>query len=83
MAEDKIETQEPRWDVINELYDSIDDTISTMFKDKNLSFGEIEIGIKLMEDKILQQKVELMCRFIKDTEKDDAKEKEAPENLYK
>ena len=54
-----------------------------MFKDKHLSFGEIEIGIKLMEDKILQQKVELMCRFIKETEKDDAKEKEAPENLYK
>ena len=49
MAEDSVETQEPRWDVINELYDSIDETISGMFKDKHLSFGEIEIGIKLME----------------------------------
>ena len=33
MAEDSVETQEPRWDVINELYDSIDETISGMFKD--------------------------------------------------
>jgi len=83
MAEDSVETQEPRWDVINELYDSIDETISGMFKDKHLSFGEIEIGIKLMEDKILQQKMELMFQFIKENDEKDPEEKKEPSDIYK
>jgi|TARA_R110000824_G_scaffold26662_1_gene91377 hypothetical protein len=83
MAEDSLETQEPRWEVINELYDSIDGTISNMFKDKHLSFGEIEIGMKLMEDKILQQKMELMFQFIKEKDEQDSEEKKAPDHLYK
>ena len=83
MAEDSVDTQEPRWDVINELYDSIDETISGMFKDKRLSFGEIEIGIKLMEDKILQQKMELMFQFIKENDEKDPEEKKEPSDIYK
>jgi len=83
MAENSIETQEPRWDVINELYDSIDETISDMFKEKHLSFGEIEIGIKLMEDKILQQKMELMFQYIKENDEKDPEEKKEPSDIYK
>jgi len=87
------ETQEPRWDVINAFYDDLDKSITDYFNKEKISYGEIEIGMMMMKEKILQQKIELMHEFLKardSEEKPKAGEKtEAPverpepDNLYK
>ena len=47
------ETQEPRWEVINNFYDDLDKSITDYFNKEKISYGEIEIGIMMMKEKIL------------------------------
>jgi len=86
------ETQEPRWEVINNFYDDLDKSITDYFNKEKISYGEIEIGMMMMKEKILQQKIELMHEFLKTRDAEDSTKKESkeepverpePENLYK
>ena len=87
------ETQEPRWEVINNFYDDLDKSITDYFNKEKISYGEIEIGIIMMKEKILQQKIELMHEFLKSRDAEDSanpkESKEAPierpepKDLYK
>jgi|TARA_R100000781_G_C4075550_1_gene125959 hypothetical protein len=76
---------EPRWDIVTEFYTVLDDNITKMYKSDKITYGEIEIAMMMMNDKILQQKVTLMHEYLK-SEKDEelkAEEKPEPENIYK
>ena len=85
------ETQEPRWEVINNFSDDLDKSITDYFNKEKISYGEIEIGMMMMKEKILQQKIELMHEFLKSkdaettsgTKTEEAVERPEPKDLYK
>jgi len=76
---------EPRWDIVTRFYNIVDDGITEMYKSDKITYGEIEIAMMMMNDKILQQKMTLMNEYLKSEheEENKAEEKPQPENLYK
>ena len=85
------ETPTPRWSVVNDLYDILDEGINKLYKDENITYAEIEFALIMMKEKLLQQKIQLMHAYIesessessKETSKDNTEAKPEPENLYK
>ena len=51
------ETPTPRWSVVNDLYDVLDEGINKLYKDSNITYAEIEFAIIMMQEKLLQQKI--------------------------
>ena len=79
---------EPRWNIIDKLYNKMDKTLDKAFIDNKCSFLEIEITILMIQEKLSQQKHELYNMYLESKEKDkkDDDEEEAtkaPEHLYK
>ena len=79
---------EPRWNIIDKLYNKMDKTLDKAFIDNKCSFLEIEITMLMIQEKLSQQKHELYNMYLESKEKDkkDDDEEEAtkaPEHLYK
>lgn len=76
---------EPRWDIVTRFYNIVDDGITEMYKSDKITYGEIEIAMMMMNDKILQQKMTLMNEYLKseNEEENKAEEKPQPADLYK
>jgi len=79
---------EPRWNIIDKLYNKMDKTLDKAFIDSKCSFLEIEITMLMIQEKLSQQKHELYNMYLESKEKDkkDDDEEEAtkaPEHLYK
>tara|TARA_R110002020_G_scaffold121093_1_gene275476 strand:+ start:5232 stop:5483 length:252 start_codon:yes stop_codon:yes gene_type:complete len=76
---------EPRWDIVTRFYNIVDDGITEMYKSDKITYGEIEIAMMMMNDKILQQKITLMNEYLKseNEEENKAEEKPQPADLYK
>ena len=78
---------EPRWNIIDKLYNKMDKTLDKAFIDNKCSFLEVEITMLMVQEKLAQQKHELYNMYLE--QKDDkVEEKEeeksdAPEHLYK
>ena len=43
------ETPTPRWSVVNDLYDVLDEGINKLYKDSNITYAEIEFAIIMMQ----------------------------------
>ena len=74
-----------RLDVVDAFYDGLDTLIDKAYEKDKISYGEIEVAFVKMNDKILQQKITLMHRFLvnEDNEEKTTKHKDEPEGLYK
>ncbi len=86
----KEEIADPRWDVVNILYDVLDEGINKLYADKSITYAEIEFAIIMMKEKLLQQKMQLMHSYLrsenevtKDNKEDIVEPKPAPKDLYK
>ena len=67
---------EPRWNIVNKIYNKIDKTFDTAFVDNKCSFLEIEIVILMVNEKLNQQKHEMYSLYLK--HKDEEKVEEKP-----
>ena len=79
---------EPRWNIIDKLYDKMDKALDKAFIDNKCSFLEVEITMLMVKEKISQQKHELYSMYLKQKDEDVKEdEKEAkpdvPKDLYK
>ena len=78
---------EPRWNIIDKLYNKMDKALDKAFIDNKCSFLEVEITMLMVQEKLSQQKHELYNMYLesKDKDKDDDEEgaTKAPEHLYK
>jgi len=77
---------EPRWNIIDKLYDKMDKALDKAFIDNKCSFLEVEITMLMVKEKISQQKHELYSMYLKhkDEEEDNEEVKtDAPKDLYK
>lgn len=53
-----------RLDISNKFYDELDKLIDKTYKEDNISYGEIELALLKMGDKMLQQKMTLMHQYL-------------------
>ena len=79
---------EPRWNIIDKLYNKVDKALDKAFIDNKCSFLEVEITMLMVQEKLSQQKHELYNMYLESKEKDKNDDEEegttkAPEHLYK
>ena len=82
---------EPRWNIIDKLYNKVDKAMDKAFLDNKCSFLEVDIMMLMVTEKLSQQKHELYQMYLnrkeEDKEEEDDKDKEiktdAPKDLYK
>ena len=79
---------EPRWNIIDKLYNKVDKALDKAFIDNKCSFLEVEITMLMVQEKLSQQKHELYNMYLE--QKEDKKEEESeevksdvPKDLYK
>ena len=74
---------EPRWNIIDKLYNKMDKALDKAFIDNKCSFLEIEITMLMVQEKLSQQKHELYNMYLESKEKDktDDDEEEAKTNV--
>ena len=73
---------EPRWNIVNKIYNKIDKTFDTAFIDNKCSFLEIEIVMLMVTEKLCQQKHEMYSLYLKhkDEEKSSVKDDKEDNN---
>ena len=80
---------EPRWNIIDRLYNKVDKALDKAFIDNKCSFLEVEITMLMVQEKLSQQKHELYNMYLEQKEdKNEEKPEEevksdAPKDLYK
>ena len=80
---------EPRWNIIDKLYNKVDKALDKAVIDNKCSFLEIEITMLMVKEKISQQKHELYSMYLesreKDTKDDDEEETKTnvPDHMFK
>ena len=66
---------EPRWNIVNKVFNKIDKTFDIAFVDNKCSFLEIEIVMLMVTEKLCQQKHEMYSLYLKHKEEDKVEEK--------
>ena len=80
---------EPRWNIIDKLYNKVDKVLDKAFIDNKCSFLEVEITMLMVKEKLSQQKHELYNMYLESKEKDkkDGDEEESkadvPDHMFK
>ena len=79
---------EPRWNIIDKLYNKMDKALDKAFLDNKCSFLEEEITMLMVQEQLSQQKHELYNMYLeqkedKKEEKPEEEKSDAPEHLYK
>ena len=82
MPEDK-EKLDPRWDVINKLYDAIDNNIVDISDKEGMNFIEIGMALHLINKKIEYEQFKVMFEFNVEGLQGETKEKDQPKDLYR
>ena len=80
---------EPRWNIIDKLYNKVDKALDKAFIDNKCSFLEVEITMLMVQEKLSQQKHELYNMYLeqkedkKEEKSEDGVKSDAPKDLYK
>ena len=79
---------EPRWNIIDKLYNKVDKALDKAFIDNKCSFLEIEITMLMIQEKLSQQKHELYNMYLKQKDEDEDEKKEeakpdVPDHMFK
>ena len=78
---------EPRWNIIDKLYNKVDKALDKAFIDNKCSFLEIEITMLMVQEKLSQQKHELYNMYLEskedNKEEEDKEIKTHPKDIYK
>jgi len=75
---------EPRWNIIDKLYNKMDKILDKAFIDNKCSFLEVEITMLMVQEKLSQQKHELYNMYLESKEENKEEVKtDAPKDLYK
>ena len=64
--EAKPDVPEPRWNIINEIFDGFDKVLGDKQDDEKLTFFEIQASIMMLTEKVNQEKLSLFMQYVKD-----------------
>ena len=56
---------QPRWDVVNKLFNEFDNVLSKLMKEENMSVFEIQTSLLMLSEKIEQQKFIVYSSILK------------------
>ena len=56
---------QPRWDVVNKLFNEFDNVLSKLMKEENMSVFEIQTSLLMLSEKIEQQKFIVYSQILK------------------
>ena len=56
---------QPRWDVVNKLFNEFDNVLSKLMKEENMSVFEIQTSLLMITEKIEQQKFIVYSHILK------------------
>ena len=79
---DKPERHNPRWDIVNKLYDAIDESIVSIGAEDKMNFIEISIALNMINKKINYEEFKSMLEFNVEQVQKEIDERE-PEGMYK
>lgn len=72
-----------RVDIADKFYTKMDDIIDELYKEHNISYGEIEMAMLKMNEKILQQKITLMHQYLHSEDSEvSLPDKKEPSGVY-
>jgi flagellar motor component MotA len=85
MSEDtpKQERTNPRWDVVNELYDYVDKGIVDIGEKHKMNFVEISMALIMIEKKIRYEEFRAMLDFNLEQMQEQQKEQQVSDNMYR
>ena len=66
VKEKKPDVPEPRWNIINEIFDGFDKVLGDKQDDEKLTFFEIQASIMMLTEKVNQEKLSLFMQYVKD-----------------
>ena len=78
---DEPEKKDPRWDVINELYDYIDNGIVDISQKNKMNFIEISLALQMVNKKIEYEQFKAMFEFNVEGLKEG--EEKQPDGMYR
>ena len=85
VKEEKSEDEKinPRWDVINELYDAIDDSMVNLGNKHEMNFVEISMALHMISKKMEYEQFKAMFEFNMEGIEQDAVKTEPADGMYK
>ena len=72
----------PRWDIINKLYDAIDTNITDISEKEKMNFIEISMALQMINKKVEYEQFKAMFDFNVESMVKEAEEGQ-PEGMYK
>jgi len=72
----------PRWDIINQLYDAIDTNITDISEKEKMNFIEISMALQMINKKVEYEQFKAMFDFNVESMVKEAEEGQ-PEGMYK
>ena len=78
VEEKKPDVPEPRWNIINEIFDGFDKVLGDKQDDEKLTFFEIQASIMMLNEKVNQEKLQMFMQYMKDEHSP-----KLPESMYR
>lgn len=78
VEEKKPDVPEPRWNIINEIFDGFDKVLGDKQDDEKLTFFEIQASIMMLSEKVNQEKLQMFMQYMKDEHSP-----KLPESMYR
>ena len=83
MAKEEDSHPEPQWEVINKMYDDVDDLMTKTITDNKMNFLEIGIVMMMLEEKFAQTKTMLYLQMGTEGNTPNVSFEGKGENMYK
>jgi len=79
--EEEVEKINPRWELINELYDAVDESIVSLGNKNEMNFVEISMALHMINKKVEYEQFRAMWDF--NMEGHEQTEKKPADNMYR
>jgi len=83
MAKEENNHPEPQWEVINKMYDEVDELMTKHISDNKMNFLEIGVVMMMLEEKFQQTKTMLYLQMGAEGETPNVTFEGKGENMYK
>ena len=83
MAKEENDQPEPQWEVINKMYDEVDELMTKHIQDHKMNFLEIGVVMMMLEEKFAQTKTMLYLQMGTEGNTPNVSFEGKGENMYK
>ncbi len=83
MAKEENDQPEPQWEVINKMYDEVDELMTKHISDNKMTFLEIGVVMMMLEEKFAQTKTMLYLQMGTEGNTPNVSFEGKGENMYK